>query len=82
LRIATVSVKSFQRFSRPRAVAARLAVLDGAVGAVYAPGGTPRVALEFAIDGGRIVGISVVADPESVRSLEIAMLDQIAMLDD
>ena len=58
-----------------RAQAARLAMLDGTVGAVYAPGGTPRVAFEFAIEDGRIVGISVIADPQSVRGLEIAIVD-------
>jgi RNA polymerase sigma-70 factor (ECF subfamily) len=58
-----------------RAQAARLATLDGAVGAVYAPGGTPRVAFEFTIEGGSIVGISVIADPQSVRGLQIAIVD-------
>ena len=58
-----------------RAQAARLAVLDGAVGAVFAPGGTPRVAFEFTIEGERIVGISVIADPQSVRGLQIAIVD-------
>ena len=58
-----------------RAQAAKLAIVDGAVGAVYAPGGTPRVAFEFTIERGRIVGISVIADPQSVRGLEIAIVD-------
>jgi RNA polymerase sigma factor (sigma-70 family) len=56
-----------------RAQAARVATIDGVVGAVYAPGGTPRVAFEFAIAGGRIVGISVVADLQRISGLEIAM---------
>ena len=58
-----------------RAQAARLAILDGAVGAVFAPGGTPRVAFEFTIEGERIVGIRVIADPQSVRGLQIAIVD-------
>jgi RNA polymerase sigma-70 factor (ECF subfamily) len=58
-----------------RAQAARIATIDGAVGAVYAPGGVPRAAFEFQIDAGRIVGISVIADPESVRGLEIEIAD-------
>ena len=56
-----------------RAQAARVATINGAAGAVYAPGGTPRAAFEFVIEGDRIVGISVIADPESVRGLEIAI---------
>jgi len=58
-----------------RAQAARLATLDGAVGAVYAPGGVPRVAFEFTIEGGRIVGIRIIAEPESVRGIEIDVID-------
>jgi RNA polymerase sigma-70 factor (ECF subfamily) len=58
-----------------RAQAARLAVLDGAVGAVYAPGGTVRVAFEFAIEDDRIVGISVAANPETVRGLAIEIIE-------
>jgi RNA polymerase sigma-70 factor (ECF subfamily) len=62
-------------FFKGRAQAARLAVLDGAVGAVYAPGGTVRVAFEFAIEDDRIVGISVVANPETVRGLAIEIIE-------
>jgi RNA polymerase sigma factor (sigma-70 family) len=58
-----------------RAQAARLAILDDAVGAVFAPGGTPRVAFEFTIEDERIVGIRVIADPQSVRELKIAIVD-------
>jgi RNA polymerase sigma-70 factor (ECF subfamily) len=58
-----------------RAQAARVATIDGAFGAVYAPGGTPRVAFEFTVADGRIVGISISADPDSVREMEIGILD-------
>jgi len=59
-----------------RAQVARLALIDGAVGAVFAPGGQPRVAFEFAIDDGRIVEIGLVADPERIRRIELAFLDE------
>jgi len=59
-----------------RAKAARLALIDGAVGAVFAPGGEPRVAFEFAIEDGRIVEMGLVADPLRLRQIELAMLDE------
>jgi RNA polymerase sigma-70 factor (ECF subfamily) len=61
---------------RGRAQAARLAMVDGAPGAVFAPGGKPRSAFAFAIEGGKIAGISVIADPETLRELDIAILGE------
>jgi RNA polymerase sigma factor (sigma-70 family) len=58
-----------------RARVARPALVDGAAGAVWAPGGQPRVVFAFTIEGGRIVQIDLVADPEHLRRLELAMLD-------
>ncbi|HET6566423.1 MAG TPA: sigma-70 family RNA polymerase sigma factor [Rhodothermales bacterium] len=59
-----------------RAAAARLALVDGAVGAIWAPGGRPRVAFSFEITHGKIVGIDLVADPERLGRLELRMLDE------
>jgi RNA polymerase sigma factor (sigma-70 family) len=58
-----------------RARFARPALVDGAAGAVWAPGGRPRVVFAFAIAGGRITGIDLVADPERLRELELTTLD-------
>jgi hypothetical protein len=58
-----------------RARLARPALVDGAVGAVWAPGGRPRVVFGFTIVGGRIVAIDILADPERLRRLDLAVLD-------
>jgi RNA polymerase sigma factor (sigma-70 family) len=58
-----------------RARAARPALVDGVPAAVWAPGGRPRVVLGFTIAGGRIVGIDLLADPERLRQLDLAVLD-------
>ncbi|MGH8991155.1 MAG: sigma-70 family RNA polymerase sigma factor [Acidimicrobiia bacterium] len=58
-----------------RARAARPALVDGVPAAVWAPGGRPRVVLGFTIAGGRIVGIDLLADPDRLRHLDLAVLD-------
>jgi RNA polymerase sigma-70 factor (ECF subfamily) len=58
-----------------RARAARPALIDGAAGLVWAPGGVPRVVFGFTIADGRIVAIDVVADPERLSRLQVALLD-------
>src|SRR5437667_8798227 len=47
-----------------RARAARPALVNGAAGAVWAPGGRPRVVFGFTITRGKIVEIELLADPE------------------
>jgi RNA polymerase sigma-70 factor (ECF subfamily) len=59
-----------------RARVARPALVDGAVGAVWAPGGRPRVVFGFTIINGRIVEIDILADPERVDELDLTMLDE------
>ena len=49
--------------------------MDGAAGAVWAPGGQPRVVFGFTVADGRIVGIELLADPERLRQLDLAILD-------
>jgi RNA polymerase sigma factor (sigma-70 family) len=58
-----------------RARLAQPALVDGAAGAVWAPGGRPRVVFGFTITDGRIVAIDLVADPERIRQLDLAVLD-------
>jgi len=57
-----------------RARAARLALVDGVVGAVWARGGRPRVVFGFTVAGGKVVAIDLVADPERLSRLHIAAL--------
>ena len=54
---------------------ARRALMNGAVGAVWAPGGQPRVAFVFTITDGKIVAIDFIADPEHLRQLDPVILD-------
>jgi RNA polymerase sigma-70 factor (ECF subfamily) len=60
---------------RGRAQAARLAIVGGAVGAVFAPGGTPRVAFAFTLNESRITGISLIADPQRLQQLEVEVVE-------
>lgn len=53
---------------------AQLALVNGAIGVVFAPGGKQGGVFRFTIRGNKIVEISVVADPESIRQLEWAIL--------
>jgi RNA polymerase sigma factor (sigma-70 family) len=58
-----------------RARAARPALIDGAAGLVWAPGGQPRVVFGFRITRGKIVEIDLVADPERLRQLDLVFLE-------
>jgi RNA polymerase sigma factor (sigma-70 family) len=58
-----------------RARFAQPALVDGAPGAVWAPGGQPRVVFAFTVTGGRIVAIDLLADLERLRRLDLAILD-------
>jgi RNA polymerase sigma factor (sigma-70 family) len=57
-----------------RARVAKLALVDGAVGAVVAPGGRPRVVFGFTIMGGKIAEIELLADPARLSRLDLAVL--------
>ena len=57
-----------------RAREAKLALLGAAVGAVWAPGGTPRVAFAFTVVGGKVTAIEIVADPDQLRALDVVVL--------
>ncbi len=57
-----------------RARFAQPALVNGAVGAVWAPGGRPRVVFGFTITRGKIVEIELLADPERLRQLDLAVL--------
>jgi RNA polymerase sigma factor (sigma-70 family) len=61
-------------FSR-RAPFARLALVDGAVGMVVAPHGRLATVMTFTVTLGKITEINIVADPERLRQLNFAVLD-------
>ncbi len=58
-----------------RAQTARTALIDGAVGVVVAPSGRLMLVLVVTIADGKITGIDVVADPERLGKLELAVLE-------
>jgi RNA polymerase sigma factor (sigma-70 family) len=58
-----------------RARFARPALVNGVAGAVWAPGGRPRVVFGFKVTGGKIVEIDLIADPARLRQLALAILD-------
>jgi RNA polymerase sigma-70 factor, ECF subfamily len=57
-----------------RAVWGRPATVDGAAGAVWAPGGKPRVVFAFTIVAGKIVDIAFLADPERISGMDVTIL--------
>jgi RNA polymerase sigma-70 factor (ECF subfamily) len=57
-----------------RARFAQPALVNGAAGAVWAPGGRPRVVFGFTITRGKIVAIDLLADPERLSQLDLAVL--------
>src|SRR2546427_664770 len=72
VRGATAVAKTFAgraRFAQP-------ALVNGAAGLVWAPGGRPRVVFAVRIARGKIVEIDLVADPERLRELDLAILEE------
>lgn len=57
-----------------RARAARPALINGAPGLVWAPGGRPKVVFAFTIVDGKVAAIDSFADPERIGELELTML--------
>ncbi len=53
------------------AKAARLILVDGLAAAMVSVGGRPLVAFCFTVRGGRVVGIELLADPETLDVLEL-----------
>jgi RNA polymerase sigma factor (sigma-70 family) len=53
----------------------RPALVNGAAGVVVAPRGRPFAVMGFTVRGGKIVEIDVLADPERLRQLDLALLD-------
>ncbi|MFI9720433.1 sigma-70 family RNA polymerase sigma factor [Streptomyces sp. NPDC052396] len=57
-----------------RPLGARPALVDGLVQAVWAPDGQRRGALRFTIEGERITGIELVADPGTLEGYQVEFL--------
>jgi hypothetical protein len=67
LRGATVVADAFLR--RFRGV--HPALINGALGAVWAPGERPRVAFVFTVAQERITSVELLADPEQLQKLDL-----------
>ncbi len=61
-------------FARRGAKGARMALINGIPGAVWAPGGKPRVIFGFTFVEGKITAIDTLADPVVVGQLDVAIL--------
>jgi RNA polymerase sigma-70 factor (ECF subfamily) len=53
----------------------RPALVNGAAGVVVAPDGQPFSVMGFTVVGGKIVEIDAITDPERLRELDLAVLD-------
>lgn len=58
-----------------QARAALVALIDGVAGAVWAPGGQPRIAFEFTVVDGKIVAIDILGDPGLLGELDFTIID-------
>jgi RNA polymerase sigma factor (sigma-70 family) len=54
-----------------RAAGARLALIDGAPGMMWAQAGQIRVVFDFIIIGGKIAAIELIADPEDLAQMDV-----------
>jgi len=73
LKGATVIARQGLAFSR-RAQSARLALVNGAVGLIVAPRGRLSIAVSLTIVNGKITEMDVVADPERLATLDLAVV--------
>ena len=61
--------------SSVRAGLSQLALIDGSVGVVYAPAGRLQIVLTFTVNSARkISAINIIADPDRLRRLRLAVL--------
>jgi RNA polymerase sigma factor (sigma-70 family) len=70
VRGATAVLKTFLG----RAVGAQPAIINGAAGAAWAPGGQIRAVLSFTVANGRVTAIDLVADRERLDQLDVELL--------
>ena len=67
-------IDAVAEFFTGKAQAARRAEIDGVAGAVWAPGGTPKVAFVFKFADGKITSIDLVADSASLDAFDLEIL--------
>lgn len=57
-----------------RAESSQLVLVNGAIGILYAPAGQLQVVLALTVGGSLITAIDVIADPDRLRGLDLALL--------
>jgi RNA polymerase sigma-70 factor (ECF subfamily) len=65
---ATAAFSQFARFVHP-------ALVDGAVGLVFAPGGKLSRALSFTLTNGKIAQVEIITDRDRLHQLDLSVLD-------
>ncbi len=60
---------------KSRARGARLALIDGEVGAAWMTSRGPKVAFHFIVEGGKIVEIELLAEPAVLGELTVEVLE-------
>ena len=70
----TQGAPAVARYFLGRAQAAQPALINGAVGLVWAPNEQPRVVFDFTITGGKVIAINMAADPTRLSQLNLAIL--------
>ena len=56
-----------------RARGVRPALVNGTAGAVWLPGGRPRVVFIFTIRDGKITGIDLIGDPDQLHRIHLVI---------
>ncbi|MEU5875686.1 sigma-70 family RNA polymerase sigma factor [Glycomyces sp. NPDC047369] len=69
-----IGAKEVAAIFNGNASAAVPVLVDGYVGAMWAPGGTPRAVLACTVEGGRITAITIMSDPTTIAALDLADL--------
>ena len=60
-----------------RARGAKLALIDGAPGAAWAPGGVTRVVFAFSVQDEKIVEIDVVMEPARLQKFDVQIVSEL-----
>ena len=72
--VETRGAQTVASFFSGRARGAKLALIDGVAGLVWATGGRPRVVFSFTLSDGKITAIDLLGDPDVLGRLDVVTL--------
>jgi len=72
--VETRGAQTVASFFSGRARGAKLALIDGVAGLVWATGGRPRVVFSFTLSDGKITAIDLLGDPDVLGRLDVVAL--------